>query len=361
MIKSICKPGGMLWTRAEGVRCRDRGRPWPACSLLVLACLAGMAQASPRPTLYHVSPVDPSMNGTTLESVNASGVAAGSQAGLKDTGVVWDGGVQRALGCDHEPNPDAAAHSINDAGQVVGRCGLDDGLTVAVVWDSDGNWTVITDNTTPADFAWAINNKGQVTINMGNTAGIWYGGGVVGAIPGLGGTRNYGLAISDDGWVVGRAQVTGDTAYHAFAFKRGRTEDLHWPGDDSIATGVNVRGHVVGGAFIGGKSEFDEHAIFDNRKIVQDLGNLGHRGAGALGINRFDQVVGFSRYKGGGSSTHGFIYTHDHMVDLNKLLDASSKPGWTILVANAINDTGVIVGLGVYNGAYAPVYLTPVH
>ena len=72
---------------------------------------------------------------------------------------------------------------------------------------------------------------------------------------------------------------------------------------------------------------------------------------------QFLLVVGFMTVNG---DDHGFIYTHGRRVDLNERLDPTSVPGWVIQRANAINDSGVIVGWGTLHGSYQPVVLTPV-
>jgi probable HAF family extracellular repeat protein len=73
---------------------------------------------------------------------------------------------------------------------------------------------------------------------------------------------------------------------------------------------------------------------------MTDLGTLG--GCYAYGINASGQVVGQS------SNGHGFLYSGGVMTDLNSLLPAGS--GWQLVNANAINDSGQIVGDGVING-----------
>ena len=174
---------------------------------------------------------------------------------------------------------------------------------------------------------------------------VWKAGKLklLGTLGGSDSTSN-GLAINDKGWIVGYSRSVAAT--RAFVYRHGRMEDLDWPGSSAYAYGVNARGHIAGWA---GDSVFKAHGFLDDGVTLTDLGPH----ALAYGLNRHDQVVG-SR------NGHGFIYTHRRVYDLNSLLDSTSDPGWEILSAEAINDSGVIVGWGVRNGSYYPVMLTPV-
>jgi probable HAF family extracellular repeat protein len=116
----------------------------------------------------------------------------------------------------------------------------------------------------------------------------------------LGGAASYALDISGSGRVVGAAQITGTSAYHAFLYA-------------------------------------------DN--TMHDLGTLGGTESYASGINALGQVVGWSQLSGT-SQEHAFLYADNVMVDLNTLLPSGS--GWTLSQARAVNDAGQIVGIG-YN------------
>jgi probable HAF family extracellular repeat protein len=95
-----------------------------------------------------------------------------------------------------------------------------------------------------------------------------------------------------------------------------------------------------------------------------DLGTLdGLTQSQAHDVNESGTIVGSS-----GNGVRGFVWTSDDlMLDLNDLLDASGA-GWTLQSANAINDAGMIVGLGLFDpdgpGGLAvvqrPFLLTPV-
>jgi len=310
---------------------------------LVLAGLAGIAQANPLPPHYHVMDVTADMHDIRLESINASGVAAGTQN--ENQAVVLQDGVFHTLGCGNDESPHSIARSINDTMQVAGECVYPDGKYKATVWDAAGNPSVIRGNNGPSDYAdtaLGINNPGQVTGSKGGVAYVWTPGKLK-LLGTLDGGSSIGSAINDRHWIVGYSR---SGATRAFLYRHGRMEDLNWPGSSGTAYAVNAPGHIVGWA---GDSVFTAHGFLDDGVTLTDLGPHTFPN----GINRSDQVVG-------DRNGHGFIYTHRRVYDLNSLLDSTSDPGWVIQSAEAINDSGVIVGWGIRNGSYYPVMLTPV-
>jgi probable HAF family extracellular repeat protein len=314
----------------------------PALVLMACACVA---QASPRPPLYHVEGVQDAWRDTWLYAVNENGVAAGTWGGAVSRGAVWQDGHLRKLNCKRHDSTYSLASDINDAMQVAGSCYRSGVGEYAVVWDAAGNPTPIRDGEIEPDQAQAINNSGQVVGRDGGVAFLWKAGKVK-FLGTLGGSYSNTAAINDNGWIVGWSTLAGDTITHAFVYRHGRMEDLNWPYAISYANGMNSHGHIVGSA---GDSVSSMHAILDDGTTVTDLG----RHTSAEGINNLDQVVGTA-------NNGAFIYTHGRLYDLNTLLDPTSDPDWEIQRAYDINDSGVIVGSGFLHGQYQPVVLTPV-
>jgi probable HAF family extracellular repeat protein/T5SS/PEP-CTERM-associated repeat protein len=86
-----------------------------------------------------------------------------------------------------------------------------------------------------------------------------------------------------------------------------------------------------------------------------DLGSLGGDWSHALDINDTGQVVGNARNSI--SQNRAFLWENGQMKDLNNLIPAGS--GWALVSAEAINQSGQIVGFGVINGQTHAFLLTP--
>src|SRR5690348_5332102 len=120
----------------------------------------------------------------------------------------------------------------------------------------------------------------------------------------LGGPGSYGAAVSNDGTVVGCADVLPSGA-HAFAWKDGVMRDLGLASDaegSSCALAINDQGAIAG------RSSSREIVIW-NGSAVTRLGVQGDVG----GINRFGVLVG--TYDTGGMS-RAFKYSNGTLTPL---------------------------------------------
>ena len=243
--------------------------------------------------------------------INNSGVIAGTQTGSAGTQAgTWTGGVYTPVG-----NAGTSATGINDAGQVVGMYTTANGQGHA--YRTSG--ASIQDLGTLAGGIWSaaygINNSGAVTgygmTSSGNFRGfVTDAAGKMTALSTLGGSNSYGMAINNTGQVAGSASVTS--------------------------------GYV--------------HAAEWNNGSVIDLGTLGGGNSFAYGINSSAMIVGYS-YLSNSQDSHAFVYRNGILYDLNALIP--SAPGWTLLNAYSINDSGQIAGTGLFNGQQEAFLLTP--
>ncbi len=162
----------------------------------------------------------------------------------------------------------------------------------------------------------AINDKGQVTGSAGEQAFLSTGGNLK-MLGTLGGSRSVGYGINNKGQVTGAAALAGDVARHAFVYSDGVMEDLGClDGDtDCHGLGINERG------LIAGVSGTWNPADFTTRRAV--------------------------------------LYRKGTVRDLNELVDASGT-GWHLHMADGVNDSGQIVGKGIFNGGWHAFLLTPV-
>src|SRR5579883_850995 len=115
------------------------------------------------------------------------------------------------------------------------------------------------------------------------------------------------------------------------------------------ATAINAKGEVVGTSQIANGSF---HAfLWEPGKPGQDLGSLGgpNTNSHAFGINILGEVVGITTTASG--QAHPFVVQPGgSMTDLNDLLPQDVQQiGDSLLTATGVNNTGVIVGKGMFN------------
>ena len=161
------------------------------------------------------------------------------------------------------------------------------------------------------------------------------------------------FAINDAGQVAGNATDSSTLFHRCFFYDGGKVTDLGTPkGTNSFVSGINNSGQVimtVSGAV--------SHAfVWSIGTGLIDLGALsGVNASQGLGINNHGQVVGLSYTLQYGETA--FIWTRNSgMVDLNTLI---SDPTWHLSRAWAINDNGVIAGIGTHNGQTTTFLLAP--
>jgi probable HAF family extracellular repeat protein len=225
--------------------------------------------------------------------VNSAGDAAGLfYSGSQSHGAIWVNGSIIDLGAG------SAATAINDSGMAVGGNGQAFVYSHGQMQDlgtlAGGSWSA----------AYGINASGEV-VGYGSVAGgafrgfYWTGKNLI-SIGTLGGASSYAMDVNDSGEIVG---------------------------DSTTASGY-------------------VHAFLDTGGSLQDLGTLGGSSSFAYDVNNSGLVVGYSTVASG--ATHAFLYENGRMTDLNTLLPNGS--GWVLVEAYGVNDSGQIVGSGLYNG-----------
>ena len=187
----------------------------------------------------------------------------------------------------------------------------------------------------------AINNSGTIVgINFTTNRGFVYANNVLTEIGALGGYQSAARDVNASGQVVGGISFFPESKSLAILFDGGMVTDLgSLGGTRSYAHGINDAGHIVGSTT---DASGDQLGF-----IYQDGVMTGIPGtAVALDINNHGQVVGLSNPAS--SEFRAFLYDGNTTIDLNDLLPANS--GWMLERANAINDLGMIVGRGKFNG-----------
>lgn len=183
--------------------------------------------------------------------INASGsiaVTRGSAGRPYYRAFRWtSAGGFETLGVDTNKYPDgAAAHAINDAGQIVGWViwAWDNDGIAGSFWNPDGERLDV-----PDPWPTAINNQGQVTGGYG-TAFRWTRAGGITQFPASAGASfSRGAGINDAGDVAGQMNVGGSRYLRGFVWAQsGAVTDLGLlPGAlETVATAINNSGQVVG-------------------------------------------------------------------------------------------------------------------
>lgn len=182
-------------------------------------------------------------------------------------------------------------------------------------------------------------------------------------------TRSEGYVvpkrINSTGAVVGSAR-TPDSKQHAFLYLPATgIRDLGTVGGDySGANGINDAGLIVGSSKI---DALKSHAFLYRDGRMHDLGVPGsYESSTASGINRSGTIVGTaSSVTGGGFlwigiDSRAYRYTDGQWIDLNTLVDLTGTGLKRLDSAEAINDSGQIIGRASGSKTYHGYLLTPI-
>ena len=255
---------------------------------------------------------------------------------------------------------------INDHGVMVGASDSPDGRYHAVVYTS-GQLQDWGDSGELGSVASDINESGTVVGDIRNKqtsqAVIFNGPNDVTHLGTLGGTVSSVSAINNLGQIVG-ISLTGapfvpgatDTpAQEAFLYENGHLIGIGTlGGHTSNGYGINDLGQIVGDSSL---ANGEMHAfLWDNINGMRDLGTPGLHSL-ATHINNQGVIVGEVAVTPGNYRAAIFDEATEYRL-LQDLIPADS--GWERLnSATDINDLGLIVGTGVFNGENRAFLLTP--
>lgn len=318
-------------------------------SILGTLCLSGPAFAAG----YSITGLG-TLGGSTSYAydINSSGQIVGESDITGNTAshaFVYSSGVMTDLGT-LAGTTGSYAVAVNNNGQIIGdtytggytlnKAFIYSNGSMSSIGSLGGGWSV----------ASGINNYGQV-VGSNSSGGFLYSNGNTTTFNGM----SVPLAINDNGQVAGTG-VNG----HVALSSNGTVTDLGTLGGSSgFATAININGQIVGSTYVAGDTNY--HAFLYSNGGMTDLGTLWGTDSFASDINSNGLVVGQFQIVPGqfapSSSFHAFVYSNGVMTDLNSLIAPNS--GWTLEEASAVNDSGQIVGFGVFNGQEQAFVLNP--
>jgi len=198
------------------------------------------------------------------------------------------------------------AYRISDAGLIVGRASTTDGDFRAFVTSASGE---------PLDLS-------QLDARL---KGIF----------------STAVDINSSGYVVGYRQTHGDhmaARRRAFIYRNFQVVDFGaFGGEDGVVAAINEAGQMVGYFGTEPHADYADHRGFllDETGLT-DLGTLGGKMTTPTDLNDSRQVVGYAQVSSG--ENHAFLYQAGRLTDLGTL------PGGTQSYAYAINNLGQAVG-----------------
>jgi probable HAF family extracellular repeat protein len=326
--------------------------------LLALSAVSFGAQAAPT---YSVMPVGGFGGSNSLPGgLNNAGTMVGYAytPGSHINAYAYSNGATTSLHQGAPNSGNSRAAGINESGAVVGELGTANGPTRAAVFTNGGVQLLGTLGGTNS-YGNGINASGQVVGRSDTADGAQHGfvtgpnGTLVDIGPLNGGGSSDANAINDLGAVTGYVEIDGDGDYRAYIYANGSMQILGTLGGNyAQGYAINNAGMVAGYSYLAGDAVV--HAFLYTNGLMQDIGDFGGDTI-ATGINAAGSVVGMGMNSDGFS--HAFLYSGGLFQDLNSLIDPSL--GWNVDYAADINDKGQIAAHGCNaNGECADLLLS---
>lgn len=342
----------------------DPGIRQLAAAAVVGLLVTGAASAAPS---YRIEPIGKGhgIKPKTATAVNDNGqvVGVGNDTVTREKVIfVSKPGQKTNLLEQSRAVPYPGEPDVNNSGTVVGRYRRD-GVDRGGQWSSDGTLTdlgALVGCSDPQDvYPQSINNAGDLALyvdchigGVRKMGGFFMHAGVATMLPNLGSGATYANALNGVGQITGSSG--GPTGVQqAFIWKAGQPmQSLVPTGQESYGYAVNDLGHVVGmkvnnlvwTSFLHDGVALRELPRCDGKDIWPDA------------ITNDGLIVGHTHDVW--TPRHTALIRNGTCTLLSSLLDGSGT-GWTETIAYDVNEAGVIVGAGKYNGGRRAFIATP--
>lgn len=302
----------------------------------------------PRYRVHNLGTLAP-LSSSSAAAINDSGLVAGTMSsGVDRTREVFVGTGQddlRLLGS--LGGPLSVALGINNRGDVAGWSLNADNVQRPALY-SGGAWRDLAApfGSFARGVANAVNDAGQATGQISGQTFIYDG--TLSRELRVGNTSE-GLGINDRGVVVGGAVMPGDVVRRPFMYDNGTATLLpSLGGTFGQAHAVNNAGQVVGYSYTA-QGELLPF-LYSGGKMTA----LASEGFGeAFDVNERGWVVGMYNFD-------AFLWRDGVRHDLNALVAPDQAGRWTLLSAQGINESGQVVGYGLFHGYLRGYVATPV-
>jgi probable HAF family extracellular repeat protein len=321
---------------------------WAAAALgLLISASVDRADAAPLYALTNIGTLGGTV--TIATDINSSGQVTGysTDASGNAGAFLYSGGSITPIGSG---GCCSVGLGINDYGQVVGTTTSNGGITYQAAQFAVGSTTIITppsplQNTS----AVGISNVGQIAVTTSSSDGVYdtsyvYENSTFTNIGSLGGPlASAAISMNSAGIVTGYSGTGSSLADYrlGFEYQNGILTNLGNLGGssrNSIAYAANSAGVATGTA--DNSSRTSDDAFFYSNGTMTDLGQGCGQTVGT-GINNFGVIVGI-QYCGADESA--ILYQNGTMFNLNDLIDPSDPLFGSVDLAYAagITDSGLI-------------------
>jgi probable HAF family extracellular repeat protein len=250
------------------------------------------------------------------------------------------------------------ATGVNNLGEVVGWF-TQGAQNQAFRWKTDNTLTTLPSLGGGSSFAAAINNRSEVVGWSEAAPGVrhavvWSGNTLI-DLGTWGGISAQATAINRYGDIVGYREIEIDGIRYQQGvrlLKGGKPALLRIPTgfDNLVPKGINDNGDVVGHMYPSGQELFSSVAFLRMGTLYKRLRAEPGFPTFALGVNNLKEVAGYKFEGTADPRTRGRVWRDNGTtsVPLDELPEAIRKGWYALGDADAINDTGVIVGTGQY-------------